>query len=597
MKYLKHFWAALSGIGLTPQIHASEKRLIILQNRVFFVAIVATCLQTYNFWRVGIYYVIYVNAGVIAAYVACVSLTWRQQFVAARILFVTTAAVGLTHHHFYFGINAGFWIMMLNLSQAPYILFPRVRLGYVSLISFVFVSLLCLLMVVSLKMAPVFFGMTAEITEKFFYGNLVRSTVLLLLIAYYLVSGGRSAEAELTHSAVQAHGAVKAKTLFLSNMSHELRTPLNAITGFTEILLSQASTAVVNDRRDDFERYLRQILVSSKNLTAIVSDMLDFARIESNRIDFKSEPFNLREVATHAIDTARFYGRNQANVETRIWLHPDLPGVLEGDEGRLTQILVNLLGNAMKFTHKGYVQLHVATIDETKESIHVQFEVEDTGIGIPAEKLPYLFDSLSAVSRETAIRYGGTGLGLAITKQLVEMQGGHISVMSSPKSGSLFTVSLWFKKSVEKPRERGAEIRNLTGVKILAAEDNEVNQILIKSLIESWHGELEIVENGLKALGRAQQNNYDLILMDLQMPFMDGIETTLNIRLLDDPKKASTPIIALTADVLAETREKVFAAGMNNIVTKPINQSELYEAIERVLPQRIPDRPITQIHT
>jgi len=596
MPHLKRFWQILSDIGIRADTEASVKKLVNLQNRIFFIAIFATLLQTYNFWLSGILYVVAINTVVVISYISCLVLTSRGHFTTARLFFVTVASASLMHHHFYFGVASGFWIMMLNLSQAPFVLFPRARLGILAMLSLAFVIVISVATVMSLKMPAIYEGMTVAMSDKFFYTNLYRSPVLLLLVAYYLVSGGRTAEAELTHSAKKATEAAQAKTLFLSNISHELRTPLNAITGFAEILLARSDAAIIDSAKTDYKRFLQQILVSSQNLTAIIGDMLDFARIESNRIDFKKLPFNLREVSSHAVDTARFYGRNQNAVETRTWLHPNLPEVLEGDAVRLTQILVNLLGNAMKFTHKGYVQLHVAMIDETKESVNVQFEIEDTGIGIPTEKLPYLFDSLSPVSRETAIRYGGTGLGLAITKQLVEMQGGHIGVMSSPKTGSLFTVSLWFKKATTANLPTAGPVRNLKGVRILAAEDNEVNQILVQTLIESWQGDLEIVDNGLKALGKAQQHDYDLILMDLQMPFMDGLETTQNIRMFDDPRKATIPIIALTADVLAETREKVFAVGMNDIVTKPINQTELFEAIEKVLGWRIPDRPSAHIH-
>lgn len=435
----------------------------------------------------------------------------------------------------------------------------------------------------TINMPPLFEQMTPAMAERFFLNNLIRSPILLVLVAFYLVDENRKAEEVLGFNASKATAAADAKSLFLSNISHELRTPMNAVKGFTDILLETTQSLADEKLRKQYSDYLNQIRISSANLTSIIDDILDFARIETNRIIFQEKEFDLYDLAKNVMQTAQFYEHKSRLIDAHTEFGENLPRHVTGDPVRLSQVLLNLVGNAMKFTHKGHVKLRISLMDETETKHHLCFEVEDTGIGIPGEKLPYLFDSFSQVSKETAVRYGGTGLGLAISKNLIEMQGGTIAVMSSPNNGSLFTVTLWFGKVQEAEKALTASARDLKRKRILVAEDNEVNQILVRSLLESWNAEIEIVEDGLQALGKTQALQYDLILMDLQMPFMDGIEATENIRALDDKVKAAIPIVALTADVLSETRKKVFAVGMNDIVTKPINQAELYSALRKAL--------------
>jgi|JI8StandDraft_1071087.scaffolds.fasta_scaffold07248_4 signal transduction histidine kinase/ActR/RegA family two-component response regulator len=583
MQTIVRVWAWLGDIGLAHATDGASQALLRLFNRIAFISALTVIIQSLSFLALGLNYVVLVNAGVTVAYLSLLVLTHYGSFLLARIFFLTIAAFAITHHHLYFGFASGFWILLLNLTQAAFVLYPQLRISRLLLLSAFIAATIVTIVLASLSFQPLYDKMTVEQAAKFMRGNLIRGPILLMLVAFYLVYENRRNEQALRFTANKATDAGNAKSFFLSNMSHELRTPMNAIKGFAEILLESTNGIADAKVREQFNAYLNQIRISSANLTSIIDDILDFARIETNRITLRRVDFNLAETVRNVMQTAQFYGHRNKDVEIQLEIAENVPARIAGDPSRLSQVLLNLAGNAMKFTHRGFVRLKTSLLEESPTAYCICFEVEDTGIGIPGEKLPFLFESFSQVSRETAVRYGGTGLGLAISRHLVEMQGGKISVMSSPGKGSVFTLTMWFGKPGEEPESLRKSGRDLRGARILVAEDNEVNQLLVRTLLESWNANVEIVDNGLNALGRAQKGGFDLILMDLQMPFMDGIEAAENIRSLDEPEKSQVAIIALTADVLSETRRRVLTAGMNDLVTKPINQAELYQTLRRAL--------------
>jgi len=583
MQAIIRFWAWLGDIGLGHVPEGPAQPLLRLFNRIAIISALTVLLQAISFYSLGLTYVVVVNAIVTCAYLSLLILTHFGSFLLARIFYLMIASFAITHHHLYFGFASGFWILLMNLTQAAFVLYPQLRISRLLLLSLVIAAGIVSVVVLSFSWPPLYDAMTPALAAKFMRGNLIRGPVLLMLVAYYLVYENRRNEQALRFSANKATEAGNAKSLFLSNMSHELRTPMNAIKGFAEILLEATNGIADAKVREQFNAYLNQIRISSSSLTSIIDDILDFARIETNRVTLRKVDFDLAEITRNVMQTAQFYGNRNKEVEVQLEMAEDVPQRIAGDPSRLSQVLLNLAGNAMKFTHRGFVRLKVTLLEESATAYCISFEVEDTGIGIPGEKLPFLFESFSQVSRETAVRYGGTGLGLAISRHLVEMQGGKISVMSSPGKGSVFTLTMWFEKPGEEQEAQRKGGRDLKGASILIAEDNEVNQLLVRTLLEAWNAKVEIVDSGLNALGRAQKGGFDLILMDLQMPFMDGIEAAENIRALDDPHKSQIPIVALTADVLSETRRKVLAAGMNDLVTKPINQAELYQSLRRAL--------------
>ncbi len=369
-----------------------------------------------------------------------------------------------------------------------------------------------------------------------------------------------------------------AKSDFLATMSHEIRTPMNAILGMTNFLKE-------DDPRKDQLESINIIDFSAKTLLSLIDDILDLSKIDSGKIEFEQTDFELKELVSTVSESFKTTAQNN-NVELITEIGENLPKYLSGDPAKLIQILNNLVSNALKFTNKGYVKIFVECVAEKNKKVDVRFKVKDTGIGIEESRLDSIFDSFVQADKKTKRLYGGTGLGLSISKKLVELQDGSISVKSTLNEGSEFSVLLTFGKPENKENTEAGRVEiqqeHIEGLKVIVAEDNLVNQKVMQSFLKKWKVNATIVSNGVEALEELQKNDVDLILMDLEMPEMDGYEAATAIRSLEDSNKKNVPIIALTAAALNEVKEKVYSVGMNDFVTKPFNPVELKRKLSEI---------------
>ncbi|MBK7652305.1 MAG: response regulator [Flammeovirgaceae bacterium] len=377
--------------------------------------------------------------------------------------------------------------------------------------------------------------------------------------------------------------AQKAKEQFLANISHEIRTPINGIAGMAS-LLSQ------NPSKEEQRTYLNAIKSAADNLKVIINDILDLASIESGKLQLEKIGFNLNDLLHSLIDTFGVQA-SEKGINLSYILAKDANKIFVGDPVRLNQILINLISNAIKFTHAGSIKVEVKADKVKGNNYNLRFNISDTGIGIPKDKLQTIFESFSQADASVTRKYGGTGLGLTIVKQLVELQGGSINVVSKENEGSTFTFILPYvtgKKEFESDA-RMIKPRNFTQLKrasILLVEDNDINRLYASSILKMWGCHFETAENGVVALEKIRNNAFDAILMDIQMPVMDGFETTKAIR-KGDPNKSQVPIIALTANATQKDFEKCIAAGMNDCITKPFTQEDLLQTLTRYLGSKL----------
>ncbi|QMU27628.1 PAS domain S-box protein [Adhaeribacter radiodurans] len=391
------------------------------------------------------------------------------------------------------------------------------------------------------------------------------------------ITDRKQIEQELIKAKEQAEELVRAKEMFLSTMSHEIRTPLNAVIGISHLLLQE------NPKSEQIEN-LKILRLSSENLLVLINDILDYSKIEAGKISFEKIDFNLSELIKN-IRHSFGYQANEKDLKIRACLDNTLPAVIAGDPVRLNQIISNLLSNAIKFTAQGTITIDVILERETADQIEISFSVTDTGIGIPADKLDLIFESFTQAQSDTTRKFGGTGLGLTITKRLVELQGGRITVESTEAKGSTFTVTLAFTKRLQQVAPPDlyyatGTFQNLDHLRLLLVEDNEINQLVATRFLENWGITPDCAINGKIAVEKVQQQPYDIILMDLQMPVMDGFEATQLIRKMGG-RNAEVPIIALTANVMPDARQKALQVGMNDFVSKPIDPAELHLKISK----------------
>ncbi|MFI8378913.1 ATP-binding protein [Leeuwenhoekiella sp. NPDC079379] len=379
---------------------------------------------------------------------------------------------------------------------------------------------------------------------------------------------------------INAERVAEAKSTFLSNMSHEIRTPLNVILGLSEIISK-------SDLKDQnlLRKNIDGISFSAKNLLSIVNDILDFSKIEAGKLTLQSLDFNLREVVTNLTSGFEIKGKEKG-IEISVEIDDAIPKIVVGDQFRLNQILTNLIGNAIKFTKKGYIRVELNLLNKTEYSNTIEFKVIDTGIGIASDKLESIFESFYQVEGKENAKINGTGLGLTITRELIKLQKGRLLAESELGKGSTFSFTIDFKESKLKKLQNTDFQKHTSGAKlsdlrILVAEDNKMNQFYIRQLLQGLGVKADIAENGEEAVAIYKNNpiQYDLILMDMHMPVMNGLEAISLIRQSNEDSLHKIPIVACSADVFPESRKNAIKAGIDFYLTKPLKEEDLKEVL------------------
>lgn len=407
----------------------------------------------------------------------------------------------------------------------------------------------------------------------------VASVFFIFTYITYKVRQQQALIERLNVSEKKARDAAAVKENFLANMSHEIRTPLNAVLGFTHLLQRKQLDA-------ESAAYVQTIQHSGENLLHVVNDILDLSKIEAGMLRIEAAPFSLRLVV-HSVE-AMFQPRlAEKDVLMHVTIDEQLPDLLDGDATRLTQVLVNLAGNAAKFTEKGMIAITVGGKETDHDTVKVVLTVKDTGIGIEEEKLKTIFERFEQAEDSVTRKYGGTGLGLAIVKDLVELQNGSITVKSKPGEGTEFTIELSYhivtgnRSATVLPEHKQLLPDEMKQVKLLVAEDNVMNQLLLKYLFDEKKIAYDVAANGNEVIELLKKNSYDLVLMDIQMPEMDGYTTTQEIR---NTLQLQLPVIAMTAHAMTGEREKCLEYGMNEYISKPIREELLFDLIKKFVP-------------
>lgn len=457
----------------------------------------------------------------------------------------------------------GFGSVLINRLKLPFWL--KWILCVLSVYLVVFLALVYLLGTISIF---------NDILLSYCIGTAVAAWAVYLFMKYLTASNMEFQEMKKSKDAAEASNVAKSE--FVANMSHEIRTPIHGIIGMLDLTL-------LTDLTGKQREHLSAAKSCAKSLLSIINNILDFSKMEAGKQELAVTAFSLRELAADTLKTHQYHA-NEKRLQLNLEIMPDVPEDIIGDPQCLCQVLNNILHNAIKFTDHGGVSLTITKVSESDNQVELQFNLTDTGIGIAPEEMSRLFKSFSQIDGSTRRKYGGTGLGLAISQKLAHLMGGSIGVESEKGKGSTFCLQLKFTKGAT-PKKDGPETvlaaANVVPMRLLIVEDDEVNRSVLKSLLEENGHTVDDAESGRKALELFRQTNYDAVLMDIQMPEMDGMETTKQIRGMEKNHK-HTPVIAVTAYALGEDRTSFLASGMDDYIGKPFRMAELNQVLARV---------------
>ncbi|WP_339869540.1 ATP-binding protein [uncultured Algoriphagus sp.] len=386
----------------------------------------------------------------------------------------------------------------------------------------------------------------------------------------------KQTQRELFHAKEKAEQASRAKSQFLSVVSHEIRTPMNAVIGLAHFLMEE------NPRPDQLEN-LKTLKFSAESLMELINDILDFNKIDSGKVELEHVSFDLRVLINRIVHSCSFQAKEKG-LKISAEIDGEIPQSLVGDSVRISQILINLISNAVKFTEKGEVKIVVRHVQTIENKCQIKFKIKDTGIGIPEDKMASIFEAFTQASSATTRKFGGSGLGLAIVKRLLELHESEIKVSSKVDVGTVFEFELSFPSVEENSIENSGHLvysnKSLAGVSVLVAEDNLINQILIKKFLKKWNvGNLVIASDGQEAIDEFDQGEFDIVLLDIQMPVLDGFSVAKMIRENGNKSKCNTPILILSATSFHENRDEIVKLGINDFVEKPFTPEGLYEKL------------------
>ncbi|WP_053404582.1 ATP-binding protein [Persicobacter sp. CCB-QB2] len=520
-------------------------------------------------------------------------LNYKKRYIPARLNLILISSISIWLFSIYLGFDSHIFLYFFSLMILPLLLFTYEQRSYIFLSYFIIFTLLIADVGYKMHDQKILQDQTMSWLA---ISNIVTVFIFICLYNYLFLKQKqkqdeyrnakneelkklleeKEANAEILLKAKEAAESVsKSKENFLSSMSHELRTPLNAVIGITNLLIT-------SDPKEEQIENLNIMKFSADNLLSLINDILDYNKISAGKLEIESIPFDLIEHVKNLKEANSFKAKEKENT-IKLLIDPSIPKLVKGDPTRLAQILNNLISNGIKFTDKGKIEIRIYK-EGGSDNNRICFEVEDNGIGIKKENQTKIFKDFEQEESSTSRKFGGTGLGLSITKKLLQLMDSEIRVKSEFGQGSnfYFTLNMEPVAEIDEPfevKENRADHNQLKNKKVLLVEDNPFNIKVAEQFLKKWELDYDLAENGEEAVHKVKENSYDLILMDLQMPVMDGYTATEKIRTFD----SKTPILALTASALIEVKQKVKKAGMNGSVTKPFVPQELREELIQIL--------------